>query len=109
MVTTQRGKPVAMLRSLENDSHVKTRISQYQALENGKGIEIAKRIIYGKIEGQNQVLNKYGLMRHDLVKAKVALPESSRGDGPYAFINSLGFTAIVFLNSKQIQNYSYHQ
>lgn len=36
-------------------------------------IEVAKRIVYGKIEGQNQLLNKYGLMRHDLVKAKVAL------------------------------------
>jgi len=67
------GKPIAMLRSLDDESHVKTRISQYKALENGKGIEIAKRIIYGKIEGQNQVLEKYGLVRHDLVKAKVAL------------------------------------
>jgi CRISPR-associated protein Cas1 len=73
MVMTQKGKPVAMLRSLDDDSHVKTWISQYQALENGKGIDVAKRIVYGKIEGQNQLLNKYGLMRHDLVKAKVAL------------------------------------
>jgi CRISPR-associated protein Cas1 len=72
-VMTQKGKPVAMLRSLDDDSHVKTRISQYQALENGKGIEVAKRIVYGKIEGQNQLLHKYGLMRYDLVKAKVAL------------------------------------
>lgn len=73
LVMTQRGKPVAMLRSLDDDSHVKTRVSQYEALNNGKGIEIAKRIVYGKLEGQNQVLEKYGLMRHDLVKAKVAL------------------------------------
>ena len=36
-------------------------------------LRIAKKIVYGKIEGQNQLLNKYGLMRHDLVKAKVAL------------------------------------
>lgn len=73
MVMTQKGKPVAMLRSLDDDSHVKTRVCQYEALGNGKGIEIAKRIVYGKIEGQNQVLQKYGLMRHDLVKAKVAI------------------------------------
>jgi CRISPR-associated protein Cas1 len=73
LILTQRGKPVAMLRSLDDDSHVKTRICQYQALENEKGIEVAKRIVYGKIEGQNQVLEKYGLVRHDLVKAKVAL------------------------------------
>jgi CRISPR-associated protein Cas1 len=62
-----------MLRSLDDDSHVKTRISQYQALENGKGIEVAKRIVYWKIEGQNQVFEKYGLMRHDLVKARVTI------------------------------------
>jgi len=73
LVMTQRGRPVAMLRSLDDDSHVKTRVCQYEALGNGKGIEIAKRIVYGKIEGQNQVLEKHGLMRHDLVKLKTAL------------------------------------
>jgi CRISPR-associated protein Cas1 len=61
-----------MLRNLD-DSHVKTRICQYEALVNGKGVEVAKRIVYGKLEGQNQVLDKYGLKRHDLVKAKTAL------------------------------------
>lgn len=80
LILTQKGKPVAMLRSLDDDSHVKTRVCQYQALENGKGIEIAKRIVYGKIEGQNQVLEKYGLMRHDLVKAKVTLSEVDSKD-----------------------------
>lgn len=73
MVLTQRGKPVAMLRSLDDDSHVKTRVCQYEALGNGKGIEVAKRVVYGKLEGQNQVLEKYGLIRHDLVKVKTAL------------------------------------
>jgi CRISPR/Cas system-associated endonuclease Cas1 len=29
---TQKGKPVAMLRSLDDDSHVKTRVCQYEAL-----------------------------------------------------------------------------
>ena len=73
MVITQKGKPVAMLRSLDDDSHVKTRVCQYEALHNGKGIEVAKRIVYGKIEGQNQVLRKYGLLQHELTKVKVAL------------------------------------
>jgi CRISPR-associated endonuclease Cas1 len=62
-----------MLRSLDDDSHVKTRVCQYEALGNGKGIEVAKRVVYAKIEGQNQVLEKYGLLRHDLVKLKTAL------------------------------------
>jgi CRISPR-associated protein Cas1 len=61
---TQRGRPVAMLRSLDDDSHVKTRICQYEASNNEKGIEIAKQLVLGKIEGQNQVLKKYGLKRH---------------------------------------------
>jgi len=44
---------------------VKTRVCQYQALENGKGIEIAKQIVKAKIEGQNRVLKKYGLKPFD--------------------------------------------
>jgi CRISPR-associated endonuclease Cas1 len=44
---------------------VKTRVCQYQALENGKGIEIAKQIVKAKVEGQNMVLRKYGLKTID--------------------------------------------
>jgi CRISPR-associated protein Cas1 len=62
---TQKGRPVAMLRSLDDDSHVKTRVCQYEALKNGKGPQIAKQFVLGKLEGQNQVLKKYGLRRHD--------------------------------------------
>jgi CRISPR-associated protein Cas1 len=62
---TQKGKPVAMLRSLEDDSHVQTRIGQYEALKNGKGLEIAKQIVLGKLEGYNQVLKKHGLRALD--------------------------------------------
>jgi CRISPR-associated endonuclease Cas1 len=58
---TRRNRVVAFLRNLEDDSHVKTRISQYQALNNGKGITIAKLIVKSKIEGQNMVLKKYDL------------------------------------------------
>ena len=50
-----------MLKSLDDDSHVATRIAQYEALSNGKGIQIAKQLVLSKIEGQNWVLNKYGL------------------------------------------------
>jgi CRISPR-associated protein Cas1 len=62
---TQKGRPVAMLRSLDDDSHVNTRICQYEALKNGKGVHIAKQFVLGKIAGQNQVLKKYGLRQHD--------------------------------------------
>lgn len=64
LVLTQKGNPVAILKSLDDDSHVKTRVCQYEAL-NGKKIEIAKKFVIGKVEGENQVLKKYGLRRHD--------------------------------------------
>jgi CRISPR-associated protein Cas1 len=60
-IMTKRNRVVAVLKNLEDDSHVKTRVSQYQALENGKAVKIAKQIIKSKIEGQNKVLAKYGL------------------------------------------------
>ena len=61
LILTGRGHPVAILKSLYDDSHVETRVCQYRALENGKAFEIAKKFVVGKVEGQNQVLKKYGL------------------------------------------------
>jgi CRISPR/Cas system-associated endonuclease Cas1 len=65
LITTRNGYPVAMLKNLEDDAHVRTRISQYEALKNGKGIYLAKQFVLGKMDGQNFLLNKYGL-RPDL-------------------------------------------
>jgi CRISPR-associated protein Cas1 len=70
LILTQEGKPIAVLKSLDDDDHVKTRICQYEALKNGKGIEIAKAVVYAKIESQNLVLRKYGLRQHDLMMVK---------------------------------------
>ncbi|HUW47603.1 MAG TPA: CRISPR-associated endonuclease Cas1 [Patescibacteria group bacterium] len=67
-ILTQRGAPVAYLKNLADDSHVKTRISQYESLKNGKGLEIAKQIVLAKIEGQNQLLRKNGLRQLDMVQ-----------------------------------------
>ena len=61
MVMTGRGKPVALLRSLDDDMHVETRVSQYEATKNGKGKEIARKLVLAKLEGQNKVLKKHGL------------------------------------------------
>jgi CRISPR-associated protein Cas1 len=60
-IMTRRNRVVAVLKNLEDDSHVKTRLCQYEALKNGKGIAIAKQIVKSKLEGQNLVLKKYGL------------------------------------------------
>lgn len=70
LILTQRGNPVAVLKSLDDDSHVKTRVCQYEAMKNEKAVEIAKKIVLSRIEGQNQILRKYGLRQHDLMKAK---------------------------------------
>jgi CRISPR-associated protein Cas1 len=66
MVLTHRGWPIAVMRDVDDDSHITTRIGQYEALKNGKGVNIAKEIVLAKIEGQNRVLEKYRLKPHDL-------------------------------------------
>ena len=78
MIMTQRGRPVAMLKSLDDDSHVKTRLCQYEAYNSQKAIQIAKQIVISKLEGQNQVLKKYGLRSHGFsFKDRI---ESEEGD-----------------------------
>jgi CRISPR-associated protein Cas1 len=65
MITTHKGKPVAMLKSTDDESHVKTRLCQYEAYHDDKGLKIAKKIVLGKIQGQNHLLSKYGLEKHN--------------------------------------------
>jgi len=69
-IMTRKNRVVAVLKNLEDDSHVETRVCQYQALENGKGVQIAKQIVLSKITGQDMVLRKYGLRSHDLLGAR---------------------------------------
>ena len=64
LVLTQRGRPVAMLKSLDDDSHVQTRVAQYQASLDGRAFEIAKKLVTAKLESQNIILRKYGLDPH---------------------------------------------
>jgi len=62
LIMSSSGKPIATMINLEEQSYVKTRISQYEAYKNKKGVEIAKQLILGKIEGQRQILKKYKLI-----------------------------------------------
>jgi CRISPR-associated protein Cas1 len=64
LVLTQRGRPVAMLKSLDDDSHVQTRIAQYQASLDERAFTIAKSLVKAKLESQNIILRKYGLDPH---------------------------------------------
>ena len=68
MIMTSRGRPVAMLKGLDDDSHVSTRVAQYEALKDERGLHIARQFVLGKLEGQNQVLKKYGLRQFDFKK-----------------------------------------
>ena len=38
MVMTAKGRPVAMMKSLDDDAHVKTRLCQYEAHNSEKGL-----------------------------------------------------------------------
>jgi CRISP-associated protein Cas1 len=61
-VMTRRNRVVALLKNIEDDSHVETRLCQYQAvLDEEKCTDIAKQLIIAKIKGQNNVLKKYNL------------------------------------------------
>ena len=61
LIMTSSGRPVATMIALDDNSHVKTRICQYEAYKNRKGVEIAKQLVLGKIEAQSQILKKYKL------------------------------------------------
>jgi len=64
VVMTSRGRPVAMLRSFDDDSYVQTRVAQYQASLDERAFTIAKSLITAKLESQNIILRKYGLEPH---------------------------------------------
>ncbi len=71
LIMTKRGNPVGIMKSLDDDSHVETRIQQYKALENGKGRDIARSLIIAKAEGYDRVLSKHGLRPVGFVKDDV--------------------------------------
>ena len=59
VVTSQSGRPLGVLLPLNYDSHVKTRIKQYEAYSNQVGVQIAKTIAKSKIEAQASLLEKH--------------------------------------------------
>jgi CRISPR-associated endonuclease Cas1 len=75
-IVTRRNRVVALLKNVEDDSHVETRLSQYQAvLDEEKCIKIAKQFVISKIKGEIAVLKKYGL---DYSKNSFYLSEIAR-------------------------------
>jgi CRISPR-associated protein Cas1 len=70
LLMTRSGRPVGCLRSLFNDCGIETRLAQYRATENGKGLHLAKQIVLKRIESQNMLLRKYGLRQQDFMRVK---------------------------------------
>lgn len=62
LIMTSSGKPVATMMALDDGSHVKTRMCQYEAYKNRKGVEIAKSLVLAKIEAQSLIFKKYKLI-----------------------------------------------
>jgi CRISPR/Cas system-associated endonuclease Cas1 len=77
LVTTRNDRPIAILKNLEDNSPVASRIAQYEALNSGKGITVAKRIVYIKALGENEVLRKYRLRQLDIMGIKRAIEKES--------------------------------
>ena len=59
LITSQSGRPLGVLLPLNYDSHVKTRIKQYEAYSSKTGVRIAKTIAKSKIECQASLLEKH--------------------------------------------------
>ena len=59
VITSQSGRPLGVLLPLNYDSHVKTRIKQYEAYSNQVGVQIARNIAKSKIEAQASLLEKH--------------------------------------------------
>jgi CRISPR-associated protein Cas1 len=66
MITSNTGRPLSMMLPLTSSAHVKTRIKQYEAYYNSKGVEIAKAILNAKIQNQISLLERHGFDGHKL-------------------------------------------
>ncbi len=81
LVTTQRGRPIAMLKSLDDDSHVATRVAQYEVLSNGKGIQIAKQLVLSKIQGREITQTRGQIW----IERTLLMPEIENGSRNYPY------------------------
>lgn len=68
MIMTSAGRPVGTMIALDDNSHIQTRLCQYKAYDNRKGVEIAKALVLGKIEAQSQMLKKHKLEGFETVE-----------------------------------------
>ena len=63
VITTPTGRPVARLIPARAGGTARNRYEQYKSLEDGRGIEIARAVIVGKIRNQASNLSYYSKAR----------------------------------------------
>ena len=61
VIVGKTGKPLSMMMPLSIDKRVKTRLKQYEAYKNHKGVVIAKEILRTRIQSQHSLTDKYNL------------------------------------------------
>jgi CRISPR-associated protein Cas1 len=61
LVTSHSGRPLGVFLPLDYDMNVETRVKQYQAHNNEKGLLIAKAILRAKIITQASLLDRYNV------------------------------------------------
>lgn len=61
VIVGKTGKPLSMMMPLSIDKRVKTRLKQYEAYNNHKGVIIAKEILRTRIQSQHNLINKHNL------------------------------------------------
>jgi len=99
-IMTRYDRIVGFLVNPEDNSHVKTRLCQYQAyLDKDKTIKIMKIILKAKIEGQNKVLEKYDLkpLDYSIIERQI--------DGVYAENLETARRKLMQIESKYSQYY----
>lgn len=81
MMTSNTGRPLSMMLPLTTNAYVKTRIKQYEAYYNSKGVEIAKAILNTKIDNQIAVFGRHGFDGHGLnIETKIARIKGEKVD-----------------------------
>ena len=81
MMTSNTGRPLSMMLPLTTNANVKTRIKQYEAYYNSKGVEIAKAILSAKINNQIALLGRHGFDGHGLnIETKIARIKGEKVD-----------------------------
>jgi CRISPR-associated protein Cas1 len=75
VMSSNTGRPLSMMLPLTSSAHVRTRIKQYEAYYNPKGVEIARAILKAKIQNQIALLERHGFDGHKLAPLLEKLSE----------------------------------